>query len=116
MEKSTSINLKYMIVAIVLLMGVPQGLLNLANQNAVYFQSLPEQMGSSSGLLRTSAYAGALLASAANGLFLKSGATTAGIHHLALFCTVIGMVLVCLTLLNHSIGIVSKHQKNKMRE
>lgn len=94
----------YMLVAITFLMGVPQGLLNLANQNAVYFQALPAQMGSSSGLLRTSAYIGAMLASAANGLFLKSGATTAGIHHLALFCTVIGSVLVGLTLLDRSIS------------
>ncbi|MDP4156138.1 MAG: MFS transporter [Bacillota bacterium] len=102
----------YMLVAITFLMGVPQGLLNLANQNAVYFQALPAQMGSSSGLLRTSAYIGAMLASAANGLFLKSGATTAGIHHLALFCTVIGSVLVGLTLLDRSISKVSNHQKS----
>ncbi|MDP4106170.1 MAG: MFS transporter [Bacillota bacterium] len=102
----------YMLVAITFLMGVPQGLLNLANQNAVYFQALPAQMGSSSGLLRTSAYIGAMLASAANGLFLKSGATTAGIHHLALFCTVIGSVLVGLTLLDRSISQISNDQKS----
>jgi MFS family permease len=103
----------YILVAIVFLMGVPQGLLNLANQNAVYFQALPAYMGSSSGLLRTSAYLGAMLASAANGLFLKSGATTAGIHHLALFCTAIGAVLVGLTLLDRSISKGSNHQKSK---
>lgn len=29
----------------VLVLGVPQGLVNLANQNALYFQAQPERMG-----------------------------------------------------------------------
>lgn len=91
-----------LLVAIALLLGIPQGLLSLANQNAVYYQALPEQIGASSGLLRTSAYIGAMLASAANGLFLQSGATTSGVHHLALLCVATGAMLLLLTLLDRS--------------
>lgn len=91
------------IVIIVLLLGVPQGLLNLANQNAVYFQADSKQIGASAGLLRTFMYTGAILASAANGLFLKSGANTIGIHHVALFCSGIGIILTVITLLDRSL-------------
>jgi MFS family permease len=93
-----------LLIGIALLMGIPQGLLNLANQNALYHQALPEQIGASSGLLRTSAYIGAMLASAANGLTLQSGATTAGLHHLAWFCIAVGAALLGITLLDRSIG------------
>ncbi|SDO25193.1 Predicted arabinose efflux permease, MFS family [Paenibacillus sp. yr247] len=106
----------YLLVGIALLMGIPQGLLNLANQNAVYFQAQPEQIGATSGLFRTSMYIGAILASAANGLFLKSGATTAGVHHLALFCTAIGALLVGLTLFDRSLKKFGKHETRKVRE
>lgn len=104
-----------LLVAIALFMGIPQGLLNLANQNAVYYQALPEQIGASAGLLRTFAYTGAMLASAANGLFLQSGATTAGMHHLALFCVGIGIVLLVLTLLDRSIRHASLPAASKER-
>ncbi|MBB6735707.1 MFS transporter [Cohnella sp. CBP 2801] len=98
----------YLLVGIGILMGVPQGLLNLANQNALYHQALPEQIGASSGLLRTFAYMGAMLASAANGLFLQTGATTAGLHRLAWFCIVVGAILLGLTLPDRSLGKIGK--------
>ncbi|GGE32870.1 MFS transporter [Pullulanibacillus camelliae] len=86
------------LIILILLLGIPQGLLNLANQNAVFFQADPKQIGASAGLLRTFMYLGAILASAANGLFLKSGATTAGMHHIAMFSSVIGILLIAITL------------------
>jgi MFS family permease len=92
------------LVAIVILLGIPQGLLNLANQNAVYFQSSPEQIGASSGLLRTFMYMGAMIASAANGLFLKSGAMTMGIHQIAIFSAGISLILIMITLLDRSLS------------
>ncbi|MFC4619562.1 MFS transporter [Camelliibacillus cellulosilyticus] len=91
------------IAFIVLLLGVPQGLLNLANQNAVYFQAAPEQIGSSAGLLRTFMYFGAIIASAVNGLFLKSSASTIGIHHIALFCGGISLLLIVISLFDRSL-------------
>lgn len=70
--------------------GIPQGLLGLANQNALYAQADPARMGSSAGLLRTFTYLGALLAAAANATFFRHGATSPGLHSmgwLLLGCT-----------------------------
>lgn len=86
------------LLVIVSLLGIPQGLLNLANQNAVYFQANKSQIGASSGLLRTFMYMGAMLASAGNGLFLKSDSITTGMHQIAIFGAGIGIVLLIITL------------------
>jgi len=86
------------LLAIVSFLGIPQGLLSLANQNAVYFQANKSQIGASSGLLRTFMYMGAMLASAGNGLFLKSESITTGMHQIAIFGTGIGIILMIITL------------------
>ncbi|MCJ7841874.1 MFS transporter [Lederbergia sp. NSJ-179] len=101
------------IAIIVLLLGIPQGLLNLGNQNAVYYQANRRQIGASAGLLRTFMYLGAILASAANGLFLKSGANTPGIHHIGLFCGGVTLVLILITLLDRSLNLVSHQAEAK---
>lgn len=103
-----SSSLVYLVV-IAILFGIPQGILSLANQNAVYFQASKKQIGASAGLLRTFMYMGALLASAANGLFLKSDKITNGLHHLTIFCLVIGFILIIITLLDRSISKVGKN-------
>ncbi len=54
----------WLLVAVTLVFGIPQGLNSLANQNAVYYQADPARLGSSSGLLRTFTYLGAMIASA----------------------------------------------------
>jgi len=65
-----------------IVIGIPQGLNGLANQNALYAQAEPARMGSSAGLLRTCMYLGALTAAAANAAFYRHGATTVGLHRL----------------------------------
>ena len=96
------------LVFIILLFGIPQGLLNLANQGAIYYQAASNQIGSSAGLLRTFMYMGAMLASCANGLFLKSDAITKGMHDLALFSGIIGLILIVITLFDRSLSKVGK--------
>ncbi|WEG13192.1 MFS transporter [Pullulanibacillus sp. KACC 23026] len=96
------------LILIALVFGIPQGLLSLANQNAVYFQASPNQMGASAGLLRTFMYMGAMVTSVATGLFLKSDAITEGMHHLAVFCSIIGFALIMLTLFDRSLAKVRK--------
>ncbi|MEU6392408.1 MFS transporter [Streptomyces sp. NPDC046939] len=73
----------WFLVVLGVVFGIPQGLNGLANQNALYAQADPARMGSASGLLRTFTYLGALLASAANAVFFRSGATSAGLHGMA---------------------------------
>lgn len=98
----------WFLLAIVLVLGVPQGLLNLANQNAVYVQSDPGRVASSAGLLRTFFYLGAILASASNGLFLGSSADTAGVHQIAVFAGVVAALMLVVTLLDRSLGSVGR--------
>lgn len=84
------------LAGLAVLVGVPQGLLNLANQNALYHQADPDRTASSAGLLRTSMYAGALLAAALVGVLLDDGATTRGLHQLGaatIGVAVLGLVL-----------------------
>ncbi|WP_379950119.1 hypothetical protein [Ectobacillus funiculus] len=102
-----SSSLVYLAV-IAILFGIPQGILSLANQNAVYFQASSKHMGASAGLLRTFMYMGAMLASAANGLFLKSEAITNGLHYLVIFSLIICFMLM-ITLLDRSLSKVGKN-------
>lgn len=73
-------------------MGIPQGLIGLANQNALYRQADPARIASAAGLLRTFMYLGALGASAATAGYFPHRADTGGLHGLALFM-VAGSVL-----------------------
>ncbi|MEY2245008.1 MFS transporter [Streptomyces sp. BF23-18] len=85
------------------LMGVPQGLNGLANQNALYRQADPARMGSAAGLLRTFTYLGAMAASAADAAFFTHGADTGGLHHLALFMLAGAVLLLAVTLIDRSL-------------
>jgi MFS family permease len=94
----------WLLVAIALLLGLPQGLISLANQNAVYFQADPARMGASAGLLRTFGYLGAIVASAAGGTFFRHGVDAAGLHHLATFLLVAAVLFLAVTVLDRALG------------
>ncbi|MFF2550975.1 MFS transporter [Nocardia sp. NPDC058058] len=89
-------------------MGIPQGLNSLANQNAVYYQSTPDRIGSSAGLLRTFNYIGAMIAAAAGGAFLTTGDNPAGLHHLAIFMIAAATLFLALTLADRSLRLVGR--------
>jgi MFS family permease len=96
----------WLVVVVALVAGVPQGLNNLANQNAVYHQATPERIGSSAGLLRTFYYLGAIVASTAGGVFLTPHADTPGMHDLAWFMLGAAALFVVVTLADRSLGRV----------
>ena len=103
----------WLLVVVGFIFGIPQGLNNLANQNALYYQADPDRVGSSAGLLRTFFYLGAIIASAAIGVFLGHGANTGGLHHLALFMLVIAALLLLTTLLDRSLrGLGSRNDSS----
>ncbi|MFF6999088.1 hypothetical protein ACFY93_29625 [Streptomyces sp. NPDC008313] len=85
------------------MVGVPQGLIGLANQSALYRQADAARMGSAAGLLRTFTYMGAMAASAADAAFFAHGAHTPGLHHLALFMLAGAVLLLTATLLDRSL-------------
>ncbi len=91
------------IIGIALVLGIPQGLNNLANQNAMYHQADPERTASSAGLQRTFFYLGAITAAAANGVFLAHGADTPGMHDLAVFAGVCAVLFLVLTVADRSL-------------
>jgi MFS family permease len=93
----------WLLVVISAVLGIPQGLNSLANQNAVYWQADPARIGASAGLLRTFGYLGAIVASAANGLFFGHGATSAGMHNLAVFMLASAVLFLLVTVLDRSL-------------
>ncbi|TCO54248.1 MFS transporter [Actinocrispum wychmicini] len=93
----------WLLVLIGVIVGVPQGLNSLANQNALYYQADPARMGASAGLLRTSTYLGAMVAAAANGAFLSRSASTSGLHDLALFVLVVAALFLVVTVFDRSL-------------
>jgi MFS family permease len=94
----------WMLVMTAVVLGVPQGLNNLALQNSVYYQAEAERIGSSSGLLRTFSYLGAIVAAAANGAFLSHRADTAGLHHLTWFLLAAAVLFLAITVADHSLS------------
>ncbi|SOB78913.1 MFS transporter [Streptomyces sp. 1331.2] len=84
--------------------GVSQGLIGLGTQTSLYHQADPVSIASAAGLLRTFMYLGAMAASAANAAFFPHGATTIGLHHLALFMLGGAGLLFLLTLPDRSLG------------
>jgi hypothetical protein len=98
----------WMLVAIALVVGLPQGLNSLANQNALYHQADAARIGASAGLSRTFTYLGAIAASAAGGAFFGPTADTAGLHHLALFMLVVAALFLALTTFDRSLSRVGR--------
>ena len=91
------------LAAVGVVVGVPQGLNGLANQNALYEQADPARMGSSAGLLRTFMYLGALLAAAANAAVYRGGADTGGPHHLGMLLLVVSALLLLVTFFDRKV-------------
>ena len=98
----------WFLLVIVIILGVPQGLVNLAIQNTLYYQADAGRIGASSGLLRTFMYLGAMLAAAATGRFFGASADTAGLHELALFMIGAALIFLLITVFDRSLGRVSR--------
>ncbi|WP_207938953.1 MFS transporter [Actinomadura darangshiensis] len=93
----------WLLVAVTLVFGVPQGLIGLALQNSVYHQAEPERVASSAGLLRTSGYLGAILASSATAVFFAERADTPGMHELTWFMLAVGALFLAVTVVDRSL-------------
>jgi MFS family permease len=102
----------WMLLAVVIVLGIPQGLNSLALQNAVFHQAEGERMGSSAGLLRTFGYLGAIIASAANGAFFRQRADTSGLHHLAAFMLAVSVLFLAVTVADRSLRRIGAPHKN----
>jgi hypothetical protein len=93
----------WLLALIAVVVGIPQGLNSLANQNALYHQADPDRIGSAAGLLRTFTYLGAIVAAAANAAAFTHGADTPGLHHLAVFVLAVAVLLLAVSLADRSL-------------
>ncbi|MFJ2512797.1 MFS transporter [Streptomyces griseoviridis] len=101
----------WVLLAASAVMGVPQGLIGLATQNALYRQAEPARIASAAGLLRTFSYLGALGASAATAAFFPHRADTPGLHELALFMLAGSALLLAITLPDRSLSTLTPSGK-----
>src|SRR6267154_1547086 len=86
-----------------LLFGLPQGICSNANQAAVYVQAPHEELGTAAGLLRTSQYVGAMVASSLLGLLFGKHPTDHGMHTLAWVMVVLSAGLVIATVADRTL-------------
>jgi MFS family permease len=92
-----------LLVLVTAVLGLPQGLLPVANQTALYRQAPPAHTGSAAGLLRTSQYGGAILQSSLIGVLFGSHADDGALHRLALVLVVLSGVLLLVTLADRAL-------------
>lgn len=97
----------WMLLALAVIFGLPQGLNSLALQNSVYYQSDPERTGSSAGLLRTFGYLGSMIASATTAVSFGQRADTAGMHELAWVMLGAGVLFLLVTVADRSLSRVA---------
>jgi MFS family permease len=98
----------WLLVGIATIVGVPQGLNGLANQNALYHQADPARIASAAGLLRTFTYLGAIVASAATAAVFSHRADTTGLHHLAMFVLAVSGLLLAATLADRALRRIGR--------
>jgi MFS family permease len=94
------------LVALSAVLGLPNGFNSMGNQASLYDAAPAGQMGTASGLYRSSQYVGANLAAAMLELTFAGPATDAGLHRTALAIVAIGLVLAVT-------AITSKHLRRR---
>nr|MBS1901733.1 MFS transporter [Actinomycetota bacterium] len=98
----------WFLVLAMLVLGIPQGLNNLAIQNSLYYQAEPERIASSAGLLRTFFYLGAIVSSVVYGNVYGARATTEGLHVLGWVVVGIAAVFLVLTVFDRSLARIGR--------
>jgi hypothetical protein len=100
----------WLLVVTMLVLGIPQGLNNLAIQNTLYHQADPERIASSAGLLRTFMYLGAIISSVVYGNVYGARATTGGLHTLGWVVVGISILFFLVTVLDRSLREIGRTQ------
>ena len=87
-----------LIVVATLLFGVAMGAGASANQTALYAAVPAEQIGTASGLLRTSGYIGSIASSAILSITFRNGVTDHGLHVIAVIMVAVSALCLVITL------------------
>ncbi|HXM54192.1 MAG TPA: MFS transporter [Candidatus Dormibacteraeota bacterium] len=86
------------VLAIVAVLGLPNGLLTLGLQAVMFSAAGSDEMGAASGLFQTCRYVGSVLSTSLLGLVFDRGVTSAGLHAMAIALTAISALLLASTL------------------
>jgi MFS family permease len=93
----------WLMAAAVALFGIPQGLVSVTTQAAVYIQAPAEQLGAASGLQRTFTYIGAMGATVVIGVCYGHRPTDQSLHSLAIGMAVMSGLLLTATLFDRTL-------------
>jgi MFS family permease len=93
----------WLMAAAVALFGIPQGLVSVTTQAAVYMQAPAEQLGAASGLQRTFSYIGAMAATVVIGVCYGHRPTDQSLHTLAIGMAVMSGLLLVATLFDRTL-------------
>jgi MFS family permease len=93
----------WVIAAVVMIFGLPQGLFSTATQAAIYIQAPADAIGTAAGLQRTAGYIGAITATSLLALMFGHRASDKGFHSLALVLGVISAILLIVTIFDRTL-------------
>jgi hypothetical protein len=91
------------VVVVTIVFGIAMGAAAAGNQTAVYGQAPAEQLGTASGLLRTSGYIGSIAASAITGIVFHTHVSDHGVHLIAWIMVGVSVVLVLMTVTDRTL-------------
>lgn len=104
-----------LLVAVMLVFGVTIGTTSVGNQTAVYTQAPADQIGTASGLFRTSGYLGSIASATVTGVIFKDDVTDSGLHTLAAVLVAAGAVVLAMTLLDRRLRRPAERPNPKVR-
>ena len=87
------------IVAVLIVLGLPNGLLNLSLQALLFQAAASGEMGAASGLFQTCRYVGSVLSTSLLGVVFARGVTSSGLHALGGVLAPISFLLLVASLL-----------------
>lgn len=93
----------WLMATAVALFGIPQGLVSVTTQAAVYIQAPAEQLGAASGLQRTFSYIGAMAATVVIGVCYGHRPTDQSLHSLAIGMAAMSGLLLVATLFDRTL-------------
>ena len=89
------------LIGVAIVLGVPNGFNNMGLQAALYEAAPPARLSWAGGQFQTFRYIGAILSSTLLGAVFKQGATTEGLHAMAVLLVVVSIALVIASTLAH---------------
>jgi len=82
-----------LLLAVIVVLGVPNGLQNLGLQATLYAAAPANEMGVAAGQFQTFRYLGSILSTSLLGLLYRETTTTGGLHLLAVALACISILL-----------------------